>query len=74
MILFYPGKIPTTQCKKVSTNMGILNKIKANVNNYQLLTLYNSLILPYFNYCNIVWAACKSIYLDRNTTEKKLFI
>ena len=49
-------------CKKISKNTGILNKIKANVNNYILLTLYTTLIFPYFNYCNIIWATCKSIY------------
>ena len=50
----------TTLCKKVSKNIGILNKIKANV-----LTLYNTLILPYFYYCNIIWTSCKSMYLGR---------
>ena len=55
----------TILCKKVSKNIEILNKIKANVNNDILLTLYNTLMSLYVNYCNIIWAACKSIYLDR---------
>ena len=36
-----------------------------------LLRLYNTLILPYFNYCNIIWAACKSIYRDRLFIQQK---
>ena len=56
--------------KKVSKSIEILNKIKANVNNDILLTLYNTLILSYFNYCSVVWAACKLFIL---ITEKKLF-
>ena len=44
----------TILCKKVSKNIGILNKVKANVNNNILITLYNTLILPYFNYYNII--------------------
>ena len=54
----------TALCKKVNKNIGILNKTKANVNNDILLTLYNTLIIPYFSCFNIISAACKSIYLD----------
>ena len=43
----------TTLCKKVSKNIEILNKIKANVDNDISLTLYNTLIIPYINYCKI---------------------
>lgn len=44
--------------KKVSKNIGILYKLRYKLPTAVLLTLYNSLLLPYFSYCNIVWACC----------------
>ena len=40
-----------------------LNKIKANVNNDILLTLSITLILPYFNYRNIIRASCNYLFI-----------
>ena len=53
----------TILCKKVSKNIGILNKIKANVN-YDILTLYNTLLLSFFNYCNNIGLLVLFILLD----------
>ena len=61
----------TILCKKVNKSTGILNKIKANVINNILLTLHSTLIITYFNYYNVVCAACKSIYLDRLFIKQK---
>ena len=44
--------------KKVSKCVGILNKLKYYVPLSALITLYNSLILPYLSYCVPVWGNC----------------
>ena len=40
---------------KISRGIGILYKCKAFFNKNTLLSLYNSFIYPYFNYCITVW-------------------
>jgi hypothetical protein len=49
---------------KLSKNIGILTKLKFLLPTETLLTLYNSLILPYLMYCNIVWANCSITKLN----------
>ena len=44
----------------ISRNIGILCKLKYYVPSNILFMLYNSLILPYISYCNIIWANSKS--------------
>ena len=44
--------------KKVSKNIGILYKLRYKLPTAVLLTSENSLLLPYFSYCAIVWACC----------------
>ena len=39
----------------VSKNIGILYKLRNLISPKSLVILYNSLILPHMNYCNIVW-------------------
>ena len=45
---------------KLSKNIGILAKLKYTVPQKVLCMVYNSLVLPYLSYCNLVWA-CNSI-------------
>ena len=40
----------------ISRNIGILYKTRNYLPKKALFLLYNSLILPYINYCNLVWA------------------
>jgi hypothetical protein len=40
---------------KVATNIGIINRLKKCVPGFILLTLYNSLVLPYLNYSILTW-------------------
>ena len=40
---------------KVSKSTGILLRIRKHFPNDVLLTLYHTLIEPYFSYCNIIW-------------------
>ena len=42
----------------VARGVGILFKLKNIVPDNILVLLYNTLILPYISYCNIVWANC----------------
>ena len=45
---------------KVSKNLGLISFIKKNVPLSVLKTLYNTLVQPYLEYCNIVWAIHRS--------------
>ena len=42
--------------KKDAKSVGIIKRIRHCLPNNILHTLYNTLILPYINYCNIIWA------------------
>ena len=49
---------------KVSRNIGVLNRVKYILSSEILLTLYYSMIHPYFLYCNIVWGGASQIALN----------
>ncbi|KAJ8027459.1 hypothetical protein HOLleu_32608 [Holothuria leucospilota] len=42
---------------KVSKGVGILTRLRHLLPKHVLLTLYNTLILPYLSYCNVVWGS-----------------
>ena len=42
---------------KISKSIGILYKVRHILNKEWKLNLYKTLILPYLNYCNIIWAS-----------------
>lgn len=42
---------------KVSKGVGILNRVRHLLPRRILVTLYNTLMLPYFTYCNVVWGS-----------------
>jgi len=44
-------------CNKISKNIGILCKLRIILPEKQLFMLYNSLIIPYIQYCAITWAS-----------------
>jgi hypothetical protein len=50
---------------KLSKNIGILNRLKHIVTKSVLVMLYNTLIMPYLSYCNIVWASTFKSHLTR---------
>ena len=52
-------------CNKVSKHIGILRRIKHKIPVTLLKSLYYTLINPYFNYCNIIWATSSSVALDK---------
>lgn len=40
---------------KMSRVLGVLYKVKNELSKEALLTLYNSLLYPYMQYCNVAW-------------------
>ena len=50
---------------KLSKVIGVLNRLKDILPLRILVQLYNSMILPYFNYCIIVWGNCASYLLQK---------
>ena len=49
----------------LSRNIGILNRSKYFLNKQSLLLLYNGLILPYINYCCLVWGFTYPTYMNK---------
>ena len=49
----------------IAKGIGILYKVKNYLLEDSLLMIYNTLILPYLNYCNIVWGNCHKTKLNR---------
>ena len=45
----------TKTAAKISRNIGVMAKIKYFLSSKELLILYNSFVLPYINYCAVVW-------------------
>lgn len=57
---------------KLCKSIGILNKVKSIISTHCLLKLYKCLVLPYINYCNIVWGSVSpSTKLKVVTTQKR---
>ena len=40
---------------KISRNIGIMCRVRHFLSSRELLLIYNSLVLPYINYCAVVW-------------------
>ena len=53
-----------TIIEKISKTCGILNKLKYRPPQSIFLNIYNTLILPYLQYCAIVWANCNHFKLN----------
>ena len=43
-------------CKKISSRLGIIGRIRNYFDRKHLLMLYNTLVLPYFDYASTVWS------------------
>ena len=50
---------------KIARGVGILKRTRSFLPEQYLLTLYLSMIEPYFRYCNIVLGQCNETLLDR---------
>ena len=63
--LLWKNHVLDTTIAKVSKGIGMLRRMKPYVPKYTLMHVYNTLIMPYFDYCSLVWDTC-SIYLVEN--------
>ena len=52
-------------CKKTCSGVGILRRTKPFVPQGSLVTLYKSLIQPYFHYCAPLWDTCDKALRDK---------
>ena len=50
--------------QKVGAGIGILKRIKPYVPAYTLISIYNALIQPYFDYCSPLWGVCNKTLRD----------
>ena len=53
---------------KIAWGVGILIRKRSYLPKQSLLKLYQSMIKPYFRYCDIVWRQCNETLLDRLQT------
>ena len=57
--------------RKISRGIGILSRLKSFLPTYTLQMLYNTLILPHFNYCCLVWGRATQNRLQKVITLQK---
>ena len=53
-----------TTVAEVSNGIGMLRRMKPYVPKYTLMHVYNALIMPYFDYCSLVWDTCMQQLFD----------
>ena len=54
------------QSKKISKSIALLRKAEDFASQEELVKIYNSLVLPHFNYCSTIWNHNnKSRYIDK---------
>ena len=59
--------------KKMSKGIGIIIKARKYFNQKTLLSLYNTMILPYITYCIHVWGKAAATHLDKiHRLQKKI--
>ena len=51
-------------CSKTSKVIGLICKARQYLHSNTLKTLYNSLFLPYVNYCNLIWASTYNSHIN----------
>ena len=49
-----------TVCKKISSALGLIKRIRDFVPFYTLLNIFNGLVKPQFDYCSLVWDCCNT--------------
>ena len=49
-----------TVCKKISSALGLIKRIRDIVPFYTLLNIFNGLVKPQFDYCSLVWDCCST--------------
>ena len=51
--------------KSISRGIGVMGRAKYFLSSHHLVLLYNTLVLPYLNYCAVVWGSNYSTRLDK---------
>ena len=51
--------------KKIASGIGALKRIRPFVPHKTLLFIYNSLVKPHFDYCNVVWGSCNKTLVNK---------
>ena len=44
--------------------IGMMRRMKPYVPKYTLMHVYNALIMPYFDYCSLVWDTCSNYLIE----------
>ena len=52
-------------CKKASSGVGAIKRIKPFVPMHTLESIYKSLVQPYFDYCSPLWDTCGKLLKDK---------
>lgn len=52
-------------CVKISQRTGVIARLRKILNERTLVTIYNSIILPQFDNCDVIWSSC-----GKNLQEK----
>ena len=55
----------TDICKRLAKNIGLLFKLKYVLPKNVLFMIYDSLVLPYLNYCNNIWGNTYKSHLSK---------
>ena len=58
----------TIVANKIAKSQGVLNKVRHILPVDVISILYCTLILPYYQYCNIVWVITQLIYIQKFTS------
>ena len=59
------------QCKKISKSIALLRKAKDFVSQEELVKIYNSFVLPHFNYCCTIWNDNNKSHIDKLSKLQK---
>lgn len=52
-------------CKKISSALGLIKRIRNFVPLHTLLNIFNGLVKPQFDYCSPVWGCCSNSLADK---------
>ena len=59
---------------KAAKGLGIILKCRKIFKTETLLSLYNTIVFPYFNYCALIWGSAYSIHLENAMVLQKKLI
>ena len=60
--------------KKIASGIGALKRIRPFVPHRALQFIYNSLVKPYFDYCNVVWGNCSKTLANKLKSYKTVLL